>query len=414
MLSWEYPPNKIGGIAEHVYELSMALVRSGQEVHVVTLGDFPYEENEGVHLHRIAVDASKPDFITRMNEEMKKIGSVIIESNIIDTIHAHDWMVGIAAIDLAFRYRKPLVSTLHSTEFGRSQGIKEDYQMRIHKVEERLVKISNHVIVCSESMKKEIQGLFDVKAEISVIPNGIDTSKFEFFIDREAIKEKFCGQSSAKMILFLGRLVYQKGVNVLMGAMPMILSSYSRVKRDVKLVIVGEGPMRKQLEKDANYLGVPKNVVFTGYLDDYTVRSLLKAADVVVVPSLYEPFGIVALEAMAAKTPVVVSDIGGLSEIINTEESVKVPPDNSESLAKSIVKILSNEYKGKIGVGEMIEKGFKKALSLNWDNVSETTIGVYVNVLASVPALEPVTTQDMDVKIGIETGEGEIWKYSYS
>jgi len=286
--------------------------------------------------------------------------------------------------------------------------------MRIHEVEERLVKISNHVIACSESMKKEIQGLFGVKAEISVIPNGIDTSKFDFFIDKEAIKEKFCGQSSTKMILFLGRLVYQKGVNVLMGAMPMILFLYSRVKRDVKLVIVGEGPMRKQLEKDANYLDVPKNVVFTGYLDDYTVRSLLKAADVVVVPSLYEPFGIVALEAMAAKTPVVVSDIGGLSEIINTEESVKVPPDTSESLAKSIVKIQSNEYDGKIEVGEMIEKGFKKALSLNWDNISETTIGVYVKVLASVPASEPVTTQDMDVKIGIETGKGEIWKYSYS
>ncbi|RJS75174.1 glycosyltransferase family 1 protein [Methanophagales archaeon] len=151
-------------------------------------------------------------------------------------------------------------------------------------------------------------------------------------------------------------------MNVLIGALPIILSRYSKGKKDVKLVIVGEGPMRKQLEKDANYLDISKNVVFTGYLDDYAVRSLLKAADVVVVPSLYEPFGIVALEAMAAKTPVVVSDIGGLSELISDGEGIKVTPNNSESLAACIVKILSeeDEDKGKVEVEEMVEKGFKR------------------------------------------------------
>jgi len=416
-LSWEYPPHRIGGIAEHVYELSKALTRKGQEVHVVTLGIFPYEENEGVHLHRIAVDASKPDFINCMNEEMEKIGASIIEfsGTHVDIIHAHDWMVGSAAINLAFRYRKPLVSTIHSTEFGRSQGIKEEYQMKIHEEEERLVRLSDHVIVCSGSMKREIQGLF-VMEKISVIPNGVNVSKFDFFVDGAAIKEKFCGLKSSKMILFLGRLVYQKGVNVLIGALPIILSSYSGVNRDVKLVIVGEGPMRKQLEKDAALLGVSKHVVFTGFLDDYTVRCLLKAADVVVVPSLYEPFGIVALEAMAAKTPVVVSDIGGLSELISDAEGVKVPLNNSESLAKGIVKILSeeDEEKRKVEVEEMVEKGFQKALSLSWDKVSEATIGVYKKALASVRAPTAITAQEEDTKIGIETEKGEIWKYSYS
>ncbi|RLG31911.1 hypothetical protein DRN97_08640 [Methanosarcinales archaeon] len=161
-LSWEYPPYKIGGIAEHVYELSKALTRKGQEVHVITLGTFSYEEKGGVHLHRIAVDPSKPDFITCMNEAMKKIGASIIESSdtVINIIHAHDWMVGSAAIELAFRYRKPLVATIHSTEFGRSQGVKGEYQMKIHEVEKQLVRLSDHVIVCSESMKKEIQGLW--------------------------------------------------------------------------------------------------------------------------------------------------------------------------------------------------------------------------------------------------------------
>nr|QNO52805.1 D-inositol-3-phosphate glycosyltransferase [Methanosarcinales archaeon ANME-1 ERB6] len=423
-LSWEYPPYKIGGIAEHVYELSKALTRKGQEVHVVTLGTFPYEENEGVHLHRIAIDASKPDFITRMNEEMKKIGASIIESTgtIIDIIHAHDWMVGNAATALAFRYKKPLVTTIHSTEFGRSQGVKEEYQMRIHEAEKQLARLSDHVIVCSESMKREIQGLFGVTGKISVIPNGIDASKFDFEVDRDAIKEKFGGQRSSKLILFLGRLVYQKGVNVLIGALPIILSRYSNSRggKDVKLVIVGEGPMRKQLERDATYLGVSKNVVFTGYLDDHKVRSLLKAADVVVVPSFYEPFGIVAIEAMAAKTPVVVSDIGGLSELISDGEGIKMPPNNSESLAACIVKILSEEGKeedkGKVEVEEMVEKGFKRALALNWDKVSEATIGVYAKVLARAHASSRIPAQEKDIEIRIETGteKGELWKYSYS
>jgi len=417
-LSWEYPPYKIGGIAEHVYELSKALTRKGQEVHVVTLGTFPYEEKEGVHLHRIAVDASKPDFITRMNEAMKKIGASIIESTDtgIDIIHAHDWMVGSAAIALAFGYKKPLVATIHSTEFGRSQGVKEEYQMRIHEVEEQLVRLSDHVIVCSESMKREIQGLFGVTGKISVIPNGVDASKFNFEVDRDTIKEKFCCRRSTKMILFLGRLVYQKGVNVLIGALPIILSRYSKGEKDVKFVIVGEGPMRKQLERDAAYLGVSKHVVFTGYLDDYMVRSLLKAADVVVVPSLYEPFGIVAIEAMAAKTPVVVSDIGGLSELIRDGEGIKVPPNNSERLAEGVIKVLSDTEEGKKRVEEIVEKGFKKALSLNWDKVTEATIGVYAKVLAHAPSGIPAQEKDIEIRIATGTGteKGEIWKYTYS
>lgn len=417
-LSWEYPPYKIGGIAEHVYELSKALARKGQEVHVVTLGTFPYEENEGVHLHRIAVDASKPNFITRMNEAMKKIGASIIESTDtgIDIIHAHDWMVGSAAIALAFGYKKPLVSTIHSTEFGRSQGVKEEYQMRIHEMEEQLVRLSDHVIVCSESMKREIQGLFGVTGKNSVIPNGVDASKFDFEVDIDTIKGKFCGQRSSKMILFLGRLVYQKGVNVLIGALPIILSRYSKGEKDVKLVIVGEGPMRKQLERDAAYLGVSKHVVFTGYLDDYVVRSLLKAADVVVVPSLYEPFGIVAIEAMAAKTPVVVSDIDGLSELICDGEGIKVPPNNSERLAEGVMSVLSDTEDGKKRREEIIEKGFKKALSLNWDKVMEATIGVYAKVLARAPSGIPAQEKDIEIGTGIGTGteKGEIWKYMFS
>ncbi len=171
------------------------------------------------------------------------------------------------------------------------------------------------------------------------MPNGIDVLKFHLKVDRDALKLRFCGSRDTKMILFLGRLVYQKGVNVLIGSMPHVLDECP----DTKLVIVGEGPMRMQLERDTFLLGVAEHVVFTGYLDDHTARCLLRAADVLVMPSVYEPFGIVALEAMAARVPVVASDVGGISELIDYGAGLKVPPDNSHALADAIITVLAGD-----------------------------------------------------------------------
>jgi glycosyltransferase involved in cell wall biosynthesis len=409
ILSWEYPPYKIGGIAEHVYELSGALSRKGLEVHVVTVGHLPYEKSGQVHIHRIALDAAQPGFIGRLNNEMMLIGSSIMESNStsIDLIHAHDWMVGNAAIDLAWRFQKPLVSTIHSTEFGRSHGITDGYQMKIHELEKQLVDSSEHIIVCSESMRGELQGLFGVTENVSVIPNGVDVSKFDFSVDGAALKHKFCGAKKPKMIVFLGRLVRQKGVNVLIGALHTVVNSFSR---DVHLVIIGEGPMRQQLEWDAAYLGISNHITFTGYLDDHSVRSLLKAADVIVFPSLYEPFGIVALEAMAAQTPIVATDVGGLSELISDGEGVKVPPDNSKRLAEGIINLLSYDDSAK---KRMVEKAFRKVRSLSWDTIADATIDVYAKIVSSFRT-SLATAPQRNIEIAIEPAKDGVWRYLYS
>ncbi len=420
MLSWEYPPHKIGGIAEHVYALSRALSGMGQEVHVLTIGvpgegDYEHgleqEVDGGVYLHRIAVDPFMPDFIKRMNDGMKEAGDYLITDRRIDIIHAHDWMVSDAAIELAREYGRPLIATIHSTEFGRSQGIREAYQMRIHEKEARLVRLASHVIVCSESMDKELRGLFGISDNLSVVPNGVDTTKFDFRVDEGDIKERFCGTRNAKMVLFLGRLVYQKGVNVLIGALPRILAECP----DARLIIVGEGPMRRQLERDASFLGVAGDVVFTGYLDDHTVRCLLKAADVLVVPSLYEPFGIVALEAMAAKTPVVASDVGGISEIIGPDEGIKVPPDNSEALATAVIKVLRL---CDTDVDEMVERGYKKAVSMNWDEVAAATLDIYTGILTHEDehVCDDGDTGMSELEVGAEEdgyGYG-LWRFKFS
>ncbi len=408
MLSWEYPPHKIGGIAEHVDALSRALARGGHEVHVVTPGMHGgYEQQpDGVHLHLIEVDPYMRDYIARMNEGMKEVGASIVYGYGIDVIHAHDWMVSDAAIELANAHQITLVATIHSTEFGRSGGIKEAYQMRIHDKELRLVSTADHVIVCSDSMKRELKGLFGIEDNISVVPNGVEVPKFSFEVDRCALKLQFCGSRDTKMILFLGRLVYQKGVNVLIGAMPRVLAECP----DTKLVIVGEGPMRLQLEQDAFLLGVAEHVVFTGYLDDYTVRCLLKAADVLVMPSIYEPFGIVALEAMAARVPVVASDVGGISELINDGEGLKVPPDNSYALADAIVAVLTGEDDV---VRDMVERGYNKAIAMDWDGIAEATAGIYMHVLTSATKNEELESKgDRNDYRDVETGD--LWQYRYS
>ena len=119
-----------------------------------------------------------------------------------------------------------------------------------------------------------------------------------------------------KIILFMGRLVYEKGVQHLISAMPKILQNY----HDAKLIIAGKGGMLDQLKAEVEHLGLGNKVYFTGYMDHKSLCKLYKCADVSVFPSTYEPFGIVALEAMLAENPIVVSDIGGLNEIVQHRE----------------------------------------------------------------------------------------------
>ncbi len=134
----------------------------------------------------------------------------------------------------------------------------------------------------------------------------------------------------------MGRLVYEKGIHILINAIPKVLE-----KVNAKFIIVGSGYMKEQLLNIVRSMGLEHKVLFEGFVDEENLLRLQKCADVSVVPSLFEPFGIVALEAMAAKSPVVVSDTGGLSEIVDHDVTgVKVYPNNPDSLAWGITKVL--------------------------------------------------------------------------
>jgi glycosyltransferase involved in cell wall biosynthesis len=395
MLTWEFPPRIIGGIASHVYDLSCALVRHGMDVHVVTCGfpdALPYEIVKGVHVYRFDTHQIPAfDFLSwvfSMNIEMTKRANdvIAVKEEKIDLIHAHDWLVARTAIELKNKYGKPLVSTIHSTEVGRRNGIHDSYQRTIHNVESQLVHQSDRLICCSQFMAEQISQTFGVPiTRLDIIFNGVDTPKFNIKLNFQKAKEKFARRGE-KLILYVGRLVYEKGVHVLIGALPKVLSKIP----NLKLIIVGEGGMKESLQREAQELGVSDKVLFKGFVDDETLRLLYKISDVAVFPSLYEPSGIAALEAMAAGLPVVVSDVGGLTETVkHNRTGVRVSPDNSDSVSLGVLKVLLNSEYANL----LRRNAYNAVVSHNdWDSLVEKTVETYAKVLPQVPRGPPIVS----------------------
>ena len=304
MLTWEYPPRIVGGIARVVNDLSKRLIKDGHEVTVVTYrdGNTPYYEfDKGVKVYRVdnfIINANNfIDWIMQLNFNMiAKVGEIIAEEGKFDVIHAHDWLVAYAAKTLKQAYNMPIVSTIHATEAGRNSGIREANQKYINDTEWMLTYESTEVIVNSNYMKNELQRLFGLPFEkINVVPNGVNITNYSG-IERDYEFRRKYAMDNEKIILFMGRLVYEKGVQYLIGAMPKILEHY----HDAKLVIAGQGGMINELKQEVYNLGLGNKVCFAGYLNGKDVGKMYKAADIAVFPSTYEPFGIVALEAMLA------------------------------------------------------------------------------------------------------------------
>jgi len=384
MLTWEFPPRIIGGIAPHVYNLSINLVKLGVEVHVVTC-DFPntpeYEVVEGVEVHRFdSYNLPTPDFaawVQLMNLNMQRAATQIIKSKQGSSIiiHAHDWLAAKAGIGLKHLNRVPLVSTIHATEYGRRGGVFSDYNRMIHEIEVWLGSESKRVICCSHFMAEQVNKVLAVPYEkIRVIPNGIDPAIFTNLKGVGEVRSRFA-ERGEKLVLFVGRLVVEKGVHVLLDAIPKVLQ-----KVEAKFVIAGDGYLRSEVVKRVAERGLGGKVHVTGYLDTDTIRRLFLAADVCVIPSLYEPFGIVALEAMAAGCPVVASDTGGLSEIVEHEKTgVKVYPNNPDSLAWGILRVLESK-----DLAERLKKNMREKVEreYRWSTIAQATKAVYQEALS--------------------------------
>ena len=379
MLTWEYPPRIVGGIARVVNDLSKRLIKDGHEVTVITYkeGNVPYYEvDKGVKVYRVdnfMINANNfIDWVMQLNFNMiAKAGEIIAKEGNFDVIHAHDWLVAYATKTLKQAYGIPTVATIHATEAGRNSGIREIEQKYINDTEWMLTYESTEVIVNSNYMKRELQRLFGLPFEkINVVPNGVNITNYSG-IERDYDFRRRYAMDNEKIILFMGRLVYEKGIQYLIGAMPKILERY----HDAQLVIAGKGGMIDELKKEAYNLGIANKVCFAGYLNGKEVGKMYKAADISVFPSTYEPFGIVALEAMLAEIPVVVSDIGGLNEIVEHRQTgMKSYCGNSNSIADSILELLFDPQL----CSNIVKKAKAKVRNqYNWNKIAQDTHFTY-------------------------------------
>jgi len=388
MLTWEYPPRVVGGIARVVNDLSKRMIKDGHDVTVVTYreGNSPYYElDKGVKVYRVDNFMIKSnnfiDWVMQMNFNMvAKASEIIQKEGNFDVIHAHDWLVAYAAKTLKHAFNIPIVSTIHATEAGRNSGIRDEQQKYINDTEWMLTYESTEVIVNSNYMKGELQRLFGLPFEkINVVPNGVNLLSFSG-IDRDYEFRRKYARDNEKIILFMGRLVYEKGVQHLISAMPKILNGYN----DVKLVIAGKGGMMDELKAQAEALGLGPKVYFTGYMNGKDVQKLYKAADISVFPSTYEPFGIVALEAMLAERPVVVSDAGGLNEIVQHKENgMKCYMGNANSIADSILELLFDQQL----CTNVVKKAKAKVKNeYNWNKIAQDTHFIYQKAICETMA----------------------------
>ena len=412
MLTWEYPPRVVGGIARVVNDLSKRLIKDGHDVTVVTYkeGNVPYYElDKGVKVYRVdnfMINASNfIDWVMQLNFNMiAKASEIIQKEGEFDVIHAHDWLVAYAAKTLKHSYNIPLVSTIHATEAGRNSGIRDSQQKYINDTEWMLTYESTEVIVNRNYMKGELQRLFGLAFEkINVVPNGVDLLLYSG-VDRDYEFRRRYAMDNEKIILFVGRLVYEKGVQHLIAAMPKILNGY----HDAKLVIAGKGGMMDELKQEANALDLGDKVYFTGYINGKDVPKLYKAADVAVFPSTYEPFGIVALEAMLSERPIVVSDIGGLNEIVqHRENGMKCYAGNANSIADSILELLYNP--------ELCANLTKKAKAkvrneYNWNKIAQDTHFIYQKAICETIAEKQRKELEQEKAGKVKKAKNEITK----
>lgn len=380
MLTWEYPPRVVGGISKVVYDLSHKMVKEGNEVTVVTYKDGDnvkyYENDKGVEVYRVDNYMIRPnnfiDWIMQLNFNMiTKANEIMNKNGKFDVIHAHDWLVAYSAKSIKESYNIPLISTIHATESGRNNGIHDETQRYINDSEWMLTYESSEVIVNSNYMNNEVQRLFGLPYDkINVIPNGVNLQLFSNVNIDYDFRRQYA-MDNEKIILYVGRLVYEKGIQNLIAAMPKILERY----HDSKLIICGRGGMIDELREQVKYLGIENKVYFAGYCDSKKMQKMYKCADVAVFPSTYEPFGIVAIESMLSGTPTIVSDVGGLNEIIeHGVTGMKSYAGNANSVADSVLALLFDP-KLCFNISQNAIKKVKE--NYNWSKITDSTYYVY-------------------------------------
>jgi glycogen synthase len=383
MLSWEYPPLVVGGLGRHVEALARELAAAGHDVQVVTRGEkdeIVDEVIEGVHVRRAAADPIAIDFTTETllawaqaaEHALIRAALPLVRHHRPDVVHAHDWLVAQSASTLSGTSGASLVATMHATEAGRHQGwLPKPLNLAIHSVERWLAQSATTVITCSRTMRDEVSRLFELDgAHVQVVPNGIDAERWRApSAARAAMRARYAGEGP--LLVFAGRLVHEKGVQTLLDA----VRALRELHPGLRVAIAGTGTYEEALQARARKLRVARTVEWLGFLEEDEVAALLGAADVAIVPSLYEPFGIVALEAAAARVPLVVAETGGLNDLVTDGvASRSFAPGDVSALVRAVDAVLADPDGSRRAV-ERATRVIRR--DYTWQAVAEHTAEIY-------------------------------------
>jgi glycogen synthase len=372
MLVWEFPPRAVGGTAAHVDGLGQALARAGHEMVLLTLAHYGAPADEvlgGIRVIRARYDLPwlpDDDVVARVASANHHLVQLTTQLGdwVPEIIHAHDWQVAWAADTLAALHGAPLVATFHATERGRhGGGVPPGEASTIHAVESWLAHDAAAVVASSKFMVSEVVGGFELPVERShLIPNGIDPTWWSTGMGPP---------SHSRLVFTWGRVQYEKGFQVLARAMSTLRS---RVP-GIECVIGGRGSYLPELQSQIELEGVSDLVQLPGFLPDDQLRDTVHQAGCVAVPSLYEPFGLVALEALAGGAPLVVARTGGLAELIDgTGAGLLFEPGNADELASCIELVLTDtamaDEMRRCGAALLAER-------YSWDAIAGATAAVY-------------------------------------
>jgi glycosyltransferase involved in cell wall biosynthesis len=407
---WEYPPKLVGGLGTYAEYITHEFVDLGHDVTVFTLnpGDLKTREVlKGVEVHRpVIADASNvfPMFVT---DDLRKWGTNIRFFNDIfiynvlsatkfinelinkegykfDIVCVHDWLSSIASIVVKNETKIPVVFHVHSTEWGRSGG--QGSEVVFH-FESATAQIADRIITVSHAMRDDLIRHGWPEQKISVVWNGVDPERYNpdkcVQEDIEKVRDKYDIKNDERMLFFLGRLTWVKGVRNLLQAMPLILKEYPKTK----LVILGKGEEQKDVAETANRLGIKDKVICNFEFIPEEERILhYAAADVCIFPSVYEPFGIVSLEAMSMAKPIVVGAhgvVGFREQVIPSgpdQNGIHVNGEDSADIAWGVKEVLKDPEKAK----KWGENGRKRVLQyFTWKKVAEQTLQIYQSLQSS-------------------------------
>ena len=379
MFSWESLHSiSVGGVAAVVTEMAAAMVRKGHEVHVFTrMGEWQsyYQQIDGVHYHRCPFNL-QPGFIDEVNDMCRSFVHHFFQTEDFvgnfDIVHAHDWLASNAAVWIKEGRGKKTALTIHSTEYGRcGNNFWEGESARVRDHERHGTYCADKVMTVSNALKNEIMWMYNVPEwKTRVVYNGINCHHYDGWLNPAEVKALYGIGPVDPTTLFVGRMSYQKGPDLLVEAIPFVLSYYS----NAKFIFVGDGDMRHSVESRAWDLGIAHATRFLGYRSGQELINLYKASDVVCVPSRNEPFGIVILEAWSAGKPVVVSCNGGPSEFVWHEVDGLKIHDYSESIAWGI----GNMFKDFEHARWMGRNGRTAVeTSFSWDTIADQVLHIY-------------------------------------